>query len=115
MEGASRKVLLRKSSEEAHPDKPHEAKKAEQSKAKEPVKASAKASKEDDAFLNNFLDAYDAQKKTAPVSASVEPATRTLQQRVQKAFPETQQVQPNSNGNVDDVISDFLSNYDSKP
>lgn len=108
MEGASRKVLLRKSSEVTHPDKPHEAK-----KAKEPVKASAKASKDDDEFLNKFLDTYDAQKKTAPVSADAAPAPPTLQQRVQKAFPETQQVQPSSN--VDDVISDFLTNYDSKP
>jgi hypothetical protein len=111
MEGASRKVLLRRASEDAHPDKPHEAKKTAQPKAKEPVKASTKASKEDDEFLNNFMDAYDAQKKTAP--ASTAPAPPTLQQRVQKAFPETQQVKPS--GNVDDVISDFLAGYDSKP
>ena len=76
------------------------------------MKASGKASKEDETFLNNFLDAYDAQKKkTAP--ASVTPAAPTLQQRVQKAFPETQQAQPS--GNVDDVISDFLGSYDTKP
>ena len=46
-----------------------------------------KASKEDEDFLNNFLDSYDAQqkKKNAPESAAPKPPT--LQQRVQKAFP----------------------------
>jgi hypothetical protein len=112
MEGASRKVLLRKASNVEHMDTPHEGKKEAAQPKKEPVKAAAKASKEDEAFLNNFLDSYDAQKKkTAPASAA--PAPPTLQQRVQKAFPETQQVQQSSN--VDDVISDFLANYDSKP
>jgi hypothetical protein len=109
MEGASRKVLLRKATVAARSDKPDEAKKAAAAPKK---KEAAKASKEDEEFLNNFLDAYDAQKqKTAPASAA--PAAPTLQQRVQKAFPETQQA--SQNGNVDDVISDFLSTYDSKP
>jgi hypothetical protein len=62
-----------------------------------------KASAEDEAFLNKFLDSYEA-KAGAP---------QTLQQRVDKAFPETQQTPAaKSSGNVDDVISDFLSNYD---
>ena len=76
-------------------------------------KKATKASKEDEDFLNNFLDSYDAQqkKKNAPESAAPKPPT--LQQRVQKAFPESQQVQPGSN--VDDVISDFLGSYDTKP
>jgi hypothetical protein len=105
--GSSRKVLLRKASNVAHPDTLHEV----DPKAAAPP--SKKASKEDEDFLNNFLDSYDAQqkKKNAPESAAPKPPT--LQQRVQKAFPESQQVQPGSN--VDDVISDFLSSYDSKP
>jgi hypothetical protein len=113
MEGASRKVLLRKSSNAVHPDTVHEAKEeVAEHKKKEQAKVATKASKEDEQFLNNFLDTYDAKKKeTASVSAA--PAPPTLQQRVQKAFPETQQVKPS--GNVDDVISDFLANYDSKP
>lgn len=83
MEGSSRKVLLRK-----HIDTP-------------PLEV--KASAEDEAFLNKFLDSYEA-KAGSPQS---------LQQRVDKAFPETQQVPAvKSSGNVDDVISDFLSNYD---
>ena len=107
MEGGSRKVLLRKASNVAHPDTLHEV------GPKAAAPPSKKASKEDEDFLNNFLDSYDAQqkKKNAPESAAPKPPT--LQQRVQKAFPESQQVQPGSN--VDDVISDFLSSYDSKP
>jgi hypothetical protein len=81
MEGSSRKVLLRK-----HTDAPSD------------VKASA----EDEAFLNKFLDDYET-KAGAP---------QTLDQRVDKAFPEAQPTPAAKSSDTDDVISDFLTSYD---
>jgi len=81
MEGSSRKVLLRK-----HTDAPSD----------------LKASAEDEAFLNKFLDDYET-KAGAP---------QTLDQRVDKAFPEAQPTPAAKSSDSDDVISDFLSNYD---
>lgn len=82
MEGSSRKVLLRK-----HSDAPP---------------AETKASAEDEAFLNKFLDSYEANAG----------APKTLQQRVDTAFPDAQPTPAAKASDVDGVISDFLTNYD---
>jgi len=96
LEGGSKKVLLRK-----HTDEPR-AEAVVAKAATEEKTAGAKASAEDEDFLNGFLDDYDKGNgvgTAAPV---------TLSSRVAAAFPEN--AAPSTS--VDNVISDFLTSYD---